>query len=149
ILQDVRRLTSGTITNIAENLDTMIENNSVVLERLLKRVDGIAADIQGVTSAEADDAKQSIKNVREITESIKTLVGATQGQVEGTGTAVRGSLDKLQSTIANLDKTMKNMETITTRLEKGQGTAGRLLADDTIANKVEDITENAGTFVRS
>jgi phospholipid/cholesterol/gamma-HCH transport system substrate-binding protein len=149
ILEDVRRLTSGTITNIADNLDTMIENNSVVLERLLKRVDGIAADIQGVTSAEAGDAKVAIRNVREITESIKTLVGTTQGQVEGTGTAVRGSLDKLQSTISNLDKTMKNMETITTRLEKGQGTAGRLLADDTIANNVEDITENAGTFVRS
>ena len=83
-------LTSGTIKNIAENVDILIANNSEVLERLLKRVDSIAADIQGVTSTEAEDAKQSIKNVREITESIKTLVGTTQGQVEGTGTAVRG-----------------------------------------------------------
>jgi phospholipid/cholesterol/gamma-HCH transport system substrate-binding protein len=149
ILVDVRGLTSGTIKNIAENVDILIANNSEVLERLLKRVDSIASDIQGVTSAEAEDAKQSIKNVREITESIKTLVGTTQGQVEGTGTAVRGSIDKLQTTLTNLDKTMKNMETITSRLEKGQGTAGRLLTDDTIANNVEGITEDAGTFVKS
>jgi phospholipid/cholesterol/gamma-HCH transport system substrate-binding protein len=149
ILEDVRRLTSGTITNIAQNLDTLIANNSEVLERMLKRVDGIAADIEGVTSTEAEDVKQSIKNVRQITESIKTLVGTTQGEVEGTGTAVRGSIDRLQSTLANLDKTMKNMETITTRLQNGQGTVGRLLTDDTIANNVEGITEDAGTFVKS
>jgi phospholipid/cholesterol/gamma-HCH transport system substrate-binding protein len=149
ILADVRRLTSGTITNIAQNLDTMIAKNSEVLERLLGRVDSIAADIQGVTSAEAEDAKQSIKNIRQITESIRTLVGTTQGEVEGTGTAVRSSIDRLQSTLANLDKTMKNMETITSRLESGQGTVGRLLADDTIANNVEGITEDAGTFVKS
>ena len=44
---------------------------------------------------------------------------------------------------------MKNMETVTTRLEKGEGTVGRLLADDTIADNVEEITEDAGGFVSS
>ena len=44
---------------------------------------------------------------------------------------------------------MKNMETITSRLQGGQGTVGRLLTDDTIANNVEGITEDAGTFVKS
>jgi phospholipid/cholesterol/gamma-HCH transport system substrate-binding protein len=38
---------------------------------------------------------------------------------------------------------------VTDRLEKGEGTAGRLLADDTIARNVEEITEDAGGFVRS
>ena len=44
---------------------------------------------------------------------------------------------------------MKNMETVTSRLEKGEGTVGRLLTDDTIARNVEEITEDAGGFVRS
>ena len=62
---------------------------------------------------------------------------------------MRGSIDKLQTTITNLDKTMKNMETVTDRLEKGDGTVGKLLTDDTIARNVEEITEDAGGFVRS
>jgi phospholipid/cholesterol/gamma-HCH transport system substrate-binding protein len=148
ILEDVRKLTSGTITNIADNINTLIETNSEVLERLLNRVDHIAANVEGITTTEADDVKQSIKNVREITESIKSLIGSTQGQVEGTSGAVRGSIDRLQSTITSLDKTMKTIETITSRVEKGEGTAGRLLNDDTIARNVEDITEDASTFVR-
>ena len=148
ILVDVHTLTSGTISDIATNANELIKTNSIVLERLLNRVDRIAANIEGVTSAEAGDAKVAIKNVREITESIKTLVGSSEGEVKETGSAVRGSIVKLQNTVDNLDKTLRNMETITSRLEKGEGTAGRLLADDTIANNVEEITEDAGSFVR-
>ena len=44
---------------------------------------------------------------------------------------------------------MSNMETVTGRLKDGQGTAGKLLADDSIANNIEEITEDAGGFVRS
>jgi phospholipid/cholesterol/gamma-HCH transport system substrate-binding protein len=148
ILQDVHKLTSNQLTDIATNVDKLIETNSITLERLLNRVDHIAANIENVTSSEAGDAKVAIKNVRDITESIKTLVGSSEGEVKSTGTAVRGSLAKLQGTVDNLDKTLRNVESITSRLDKGQGTAGRLLTDDTIANNVEEITEDAGSFVR-
>jgi phospholipid/cholesterol/gamma-HCH transport system substrate-binding protein len=148
ILEDVRKLTSGRITDIAENVNNLIETNSEVLERLLNRMDHIAASVEGVTTAEAGDVKESIKNVREITESIKSLIGTTRGSVADTSGAVKGTIDRLQSTIASLDHTMKNMETISDRLEKGEGTVGHVLADDTIARNVEDITEDASTFVR-
>jgi phospholipid/cholesterol/gamma-HCH transport system substrate-binding protein len=148
IMQDVRKLTGGTLGDIAENVNTMIETNSEVLERLLNRVDRIAANIENVTTNEADDVKTAIRNIRDITESVKELVGSSQGEVKATGTAMRGSIDKLQTTVDNLDKSLKNVETITSRLEKGEGTAGRLLADDTIAKNVEEITEDAGSFVR-
>ena len=44
---------------------------------------------------------------------------------------------------------MKNMETVTNRLKEGEGTAGKLLTDHTIADNIEEITEDAGGFVRS
>jgi phospholipid/cholesterol/gamma-HCH transport system substrate-binding protein len=149
ILEDVRKLTSGTLPDIATNVNELIKTNSVVLESLLNRVDHIAATVDNITSTEAEDIKYSLKNVREITESIKTLVGTTEGQVKDTGGAMRSSLDKLQTTITNLDKTMQNMETVTDRLVKGDGTVGKLLTDDAIARNVEEITEDAGQFVRS
>ncbi|HXJ18845.1 MAG TPA: MlaD family protein [Polyangia bacterium] len=148
ILEDVRKLTSGTITDIAENINDLIESNSDVLNRLLNRMDTIAANVQGVTTSEADDVKQSLKNVREITESIKSLVGTTQGQVAGVGQKTQGSIDRLQATLDNLDKSMRNIESITEKIDKGEGTVGHVMNDDTIARNVEDITENAGTFIR-
>lgn len=148
ILEDVRKLTSGTITDIADNINKLIESNSDTLGRLLERVDTIAANVEGVTSTEAGDVKASIKNVREITDSIKSLVGTTQGQIAGTGNKMQGSIDRLQNTLDNLDKSMKNIEAITERIDKGEGTVGHILNDDTIARNVEDITENASGFVR-
>jgi len=148
ILEDVRKLTSGTIRDIAENINDLIESNSDVLERLLNRMDVIAANVEGITTTEAADVKQSIKNVRDITESIKSLVGTTQGQVAGTGNKVQGSIDRLQTTLDNLDKSMRNIESITEHIDNGKGTIGQLVNDDTIARNVEDITENAGTFIR-
>jgi phospholipid/cholesterol/gamma-HCH transport system substrate-binding protein len=148
ILEDVQRLTSGQITNIADNVDKLIQTNSEVLERLLQRLDHIAANIEGVTTAEAGDVKESIRNVREITENIKGLIGTTKGSVTDTTAGVKGTIDRLQSTIASLDHTMKNMEKITDRVENGQGTVGQLVNDDTIARNVSDITEDASTFVR-
>jgi phospholipid/cholesterol/gamma-HCH transport system substrate-binding protein len=148
ILDDVHKLTSGQLTDIADNVDKLIQANSVVLESLLTRVDHIAANVDNVTTAEADDVKTSIKNVRDITESIKTLIGTTQGEVQGTSGAMRTSIDRLQSTITSLDQTMKNVEQITNRIDKGEGTVGHLVNDDTIANNVQDITEDASTFVK-
>jgi phospholipid/cholesterol/gamma-HCH transport system substrate-binding protein len=148
ILRDVRTLTSGPISHTAENIDKMIQTNSAVLESLLSHVDHVAADIDRITDAEGDNIRIAIKNVRDITESIKGLVGTSQGEVSQTGTAVRSSLDKLQATVDNLDKSFKNVEKITGRLEKGEGTAGHLLTDDTIARNVEEITEDAGGFLR-
>lgn len=149
ILTDVKHLTEGPISQAAENANKLITDNSAILQSILTRVDRIAADVEDVTQTERGDVQASIKNVRDITESIKDLVGTSRGEVADTGEAVRSSLDKLKATVDNLDKSLKNMETITGRMEKGEGTVGHILTDDTIARNIENITDDAGGFIRS
>ena len=136
----------GPVKQIAENANELVERNSVVLERLLQRVDNIAAHVEGITRTESDDIKVTVRNVREITEGLKSLVGKSEGEVSATGQELRSSVQSLQKSIDSLERSMANMETVTTRLKQGEGTAGRLLADDTIANNIEEITEDAGGF---
>lgn len=148
ILKDVRELTSGQVKEIATNVNNMIITNSVTLERLLQRVDHIAANIEDVTTAEAEDIKIALKNVREITEGVKTLVGTSEGEVSKTGDKLRSSVDKLQASVDSMEQSLKNVEKITGTVAEGEGTIGRLVNDPAIANNVEQITEDAGTFVR-
>jgi phospholipid/cholesterol/gamma-HCH transport system substrate-binding protein len=103
ILDDVRRLTSGPIASAAENANKLIETNAVVLQNLLTKMDHIAGDIDHITDTEGENIRKSITNVREITESVKTLIGTAQGEDTQTGEAVRSSLDKLKATVDNLD----------------------------------------------
>jgi phospholipid/cholesterol/gamma-HCH transport system substrate-binding protein len=49
--------------------------------------------------------------------------------------------------IDNLNHTMANVAQMSDKVNSGQGTVGRLLNDDTIANNVEQITEDVRGFV--
>jgi len=148
ILKDVRDLTSGQVKDIAENVNKMITTNSVTLERLLQRVDNIAANVEDITTSEAQDLKDAISNIKDITVGVKSLVGTSEGEVKGTGEKLRSSVDKLQASIDSLERSLKNVETTTEHLAKGDGTIGRLVSDPTIANNIEEITEDASTFVK-
>ena len=148
ILSDVKTLTSGPIKDMANNANQLLERNSVIVERLLGRIDDIAATVQGITRAEADDVRVTLRNAREITEAIKGLVGTTQGQVSGAGQDLRSSLQKLQSSIDNLDKSLHNVDKITGRMADGEGTVGHLLTDDTVAKNLDSITDDISGLTR-
>ena len=147
ILDDLKGLTAGPIKDIANNTNQMIERNSVIVERLLGRMDEIAATVEGITKSEADDVKVALHNVREITEGIKGLVGTTQGQVSGAGEDLHSSLQKLQHSVDSLDKSLNHVEKIAGRMADGEGTVGHLLTDDTVAKNLDSITDDASTLV--
>lgn len=148
ILDDVKLLTSGPIKDIANNTNEMIEKNSIIVERLLGRMDEIAATVEGITKSEADDVKVSLHNVREITEGIKGLVGTTQGQVSGAGEDLRSSLQKLQHSVDSLEKSLNHVEKVTGKMADGEGTVGHLLSDDTVAKNLDSITDDVSSITR-
>jgi phospholipid/cholesterol/gamma-HCH transport system substrate-binding protein len=148
ILKDVRELTSGQVKEIANNVNQMIEKNSVTLDRLLQRVDHIAENVEGITTSESKDVEESLRNIKDITVGIKSLVGTSEGQVNKTGNKLQSSVDKLQASIDSLEHSMKNVEKITGKVSEGEGTVGRLVNDPAIANNIEQITDDASTFVK-
>lgn len=150
ILQDVHKLTQGPLQDIAKSVQNGVDKNSAAAEALLHHVDSIALDIKGMTAGQAsEDVKKSLANIRDITESVKSLVGNGDTQMNSTGDKLRQDLDKIGSAVDNLNHTLENMSTMTDKVKAGEGTVGRLLNDETIANNVEQITEDAGGFIRS
>jgi phospholipid/cholesterol/gamma-HCH transport system substrate-binding protein len=150
ILQDVRKLTQGPLQDIAKSVQTGVDKNSAAAEQLLKHMDSIALDVKGMTAGPAgNDLKKSLENIREITESVKSLVGKGDTEMGSTGDKLRQDLDKIGSAVDNLNHTLENMSTVSEKVKNGEGTVGRLLNDETIANNVEQITSDAGSFISS
>jgi phospholipid/cholesterol/gamma-HCH transport system substrate-binding protein len=150
ILTDVRRLTQGPLQDIAKSVQAGVDKNSAAAQRLLDHMDQIALDVRGITGGEANtDIKKSISNIREITEGVRSLIGKGEGEVGSAGEKVRQNLDKISTAIDNLNRTLDNVAQVSDKVKKGEGTVGRLLNDETIANNVEQITEDAGGFIRS
>ena len=150
ILQNVRQITRGPLQDIAASVKSGVDRNSLAAEKLLGHLDQIALDVRGITGGPSNgDIKKSISNIREITEGVKSLIGTGQNEVGSTGQKIRSNLDKISIAIDSLNRTLENSAAISDKMRKGEGTVGRLLNDDTIANNVEQITADAGSFIRS
>jgi phospholipid/cholesterol/gamma-HCH transport system substrate-binding protein len=150
ILTDVQKITQGPLQEIARDVREGVKKNSDAAERLLNHVDQIAVDIRGITGGPSnEDIKKSISNIRQITEDVKGIIGKGEGEVASTGEKIRENLDKISIAIDNLNRTMDNVAQVSDKVRSGEGTVGRLLNDDTIARNVEEITEDAGKFLRS
>lgn len=148
ILLDIQKLTQGPVREIAESVKHGVDVNSAAAERLLGHLDQIALDVRGMTAGKpSKDLEKTLSNMKDITESVKQLVGSPEGQVAQTGDAIRKNLDKVSIAIDNLNHTMANVAQMSDKVNSGQGTVGRLLNDDTIANNVEQITEDVRGFV--
>ncbi|HEX2573834.1 MAG TPA: MlaD family protein [Polyangia bacterium] len=173
ILWNVRKLTEGPVTDLVQEVRGDIARNSQALEKLLGNVDRVVSDVGGFTHGPpSEDMRESIRNLRDITAEVRSLVasgegggpggggggggGGGPGQRSGAPGALRRDLDKLADSIDRLNKSLDHAEKftgdvaeITDRVNRGEGTVGRLLNDDAIAENVSDITEDAAGFVKS
>lgn len=157
ILLDVRRVTEGPLHDIVKEVHEDIAKNADAAERMLKHIDDIALNVRDLTGgASGQDLRQSIENVRQITENIKQLVGPAEAGKDGNAGLIRRdlekfsqSLDKLNSSLDNVARITGDVRDLTAGVNRGEGTVGRLLKDDAIAENVGNITEDVSGFVRS
>jgi phospholipid/cholesterol/gamma-HCH transport system substrate-binding protein len=145
--EDVRRIVNGPLQSVATRIDGLVQREAGTVANIIQRADRVMANIEGLTTdlraitKDADPRVQAIlKNLDEASAEAKVLVTTAKTELENTGTALRGKLDKLDGVIANT-------ESITDKIDDDKGTLGRLVNDPTIADNVEQITDDAKGFL--
>ncbi len=111
------------------SVQDIIENTSQAtqsLKRLLKDRD--------------QDMDKIVANLRVITDSLRSAVETTDPSQKDIGQAMRDTIDKI-------DRVASNLEKITTRLERGEGSVGKLLKDEKTVEKLNDALDGVNEFV--
>ncbi|MBI5479621.1 MAG: hypothetical protein HY906_12230 [Deltaproteobacteria bacterium] len=147
ILEDVRLMTSGPIQQSATRVQEILDQNAALIHNLMKNVDRIAADVSGMTGRSREDVVATIRNIRTITESVKSFTGGQGpdgGALAATATSVQSSLEKLRGAIDKLDRALGNAVAMTDTAKKGE------LAENITksAEHIEEITREGGDFVK-
>jgi phospholipid/cholesterol/gamma-HCH transport system substrate-binding protein len=121
-LNETVRENRGAIKNILQNVERMTEKGEPEVERILENV------------------RVATKEVRELLQKGEDGQGVAPGEV-------RQVIEKVNRASSSLERTLDNLEKVTGRLERGEGTLGRLTKDEKLINEVEGVAEGVGEFV--
>jgi phospholipid/cholesterol/gamma-HCH transport system substrate-binding protein len=120
LYDEVRTITEN-VKAITESMKvyTALENSHTA--RILKNMDTLTADLAKISNRNVENMNVMIANLRDLSENLRDLSKSSSADVE--------------STLAQIDD-------ITTKINKGEGTLGRLLNDDSTVEKTNEFLDN-------
>ena len=159
ISKDVKQVTQALAASIGtdqgrEDIKTTLKNLAAVTEALNQTVrenresiKNILNNVERITNNGAPEVEKILENVRVTTNEVRQMMAAGQaGQPKSEG-EIRQIIDKVNRASDNLEQSMKNLDGVTGRLDRGEGTLGRLSKDDHLINQVEGVVDDVGDFV--
>jgi phospholipid/cholesterol/gamma-HCH transport system substrate-binding protein len=174
VMTDLRRLT-GTIDGVLRDARRIINKNDEQFALLVGNVQRITKDIAELTSAggggpgvpmvddngkpildregrlvlsnEEGDLRATMKSVRRISSDLTDVTAQLKSLLGENGDKVGDGVVQLTETVTELNRTLTSLSEVAGRVERGEGTVGRLLTDEGMAMKVENAVNGAADFV--
>src|SRR6185369_7778962 len=133
-----------TLKNLAAVTDalnqTVRENRETIRRTLI--------NVEDITNRSGPELQQILENVRTITQDVRTLLADNKGG-EGKGAVgeVRETVERVNRASASLESALSHIDSISSRIDKGEGTIGKLTKDETLINEVQGTVEGVNDFV--
>ena len=146
--EDVRSLVNGPLASTLSRIDKLVQDESDTVasilqrtDRTIARIEEITKDIRGATAGADVKVQRILDNVDKATADARELVASAKVEVEKTGATLRERIERLDRVIDPAGDVMEKVN------DPDKGTLGRLVGDTTIADNIEDITEDAKGFL--
>jgi phospholipid/cholesterol/gamma-HCH transport system substrate-binding protein len=134
---------AGSLKDVAKNLNEATGNdgtNKHIMGRIFQNVEKLTGDLAQMTSENKEQIGEIVEQVNSITTTIDELVN------DDSDTGLKKTWKK---TLARLDNSMKNIDEITSKINKGEGTIGKLISDEQTAEDVSTAIEGISGLLDS
>ncbi len=125
--------TLTSVAQLTEKLKDMVDQNDERVGRIADNVEQLTAMLRGKLPVVIDDVQRLVRRVDE--------------QVAARGDDVRDVLVKFKESADKLDQTIENTRQITDKVNRGEGTIGKLVNDDTTVKEVNKAVSNINSFL--
>jgi len=126
------------LANATDAMNTTIRENRDYLKDTLRNLDRI-------TTNGAPEMEKILANIRQITDDVRVLTAA---QGKGTpGGDIRETATNLREATKTLQETLTHVNSVAGRIDRGEGTVGRLTKDETLINEVQGVVEGVNDYV--
>lgn len=154
-IQDVLR----NVRETTEAMKSVVTANEERMNRILANVDVLSADIKDIASANKEDVRASIANLRAFSETLKnetpglakkleTMSEQISGAVGENRDNIRQSIENLKTASEKLDNTLESARAVLARIDRGEGTLGKLVTDNTVHDSLTQTLDGINRFVR-
>jgi phospholipid/cholesterol/gamma-HCH transport system substrate-binding protein len=132
------------LRNLAESTDALnktIRENREVVRDALRNIDAIAQNAN-------PQMAQILENVRVITQDVRELMASQGAQSPANGT-LRDTIDRLDRASKSLESTLEHADSVAGRIDRGEGTIGKLTKDEALVNEVQGVAEGVNDYVQN
>lgn len=166
ILQDVSQVTHNLadilggengnqqLSELIKNLNTTIENIKNLTDQNSEQISNIVASLETVSQNAASlsetgnqEIPQLVNDLSEFIQKANHTLDRLQSGVGDTFDDTRDSIATLKESIEKLDRTLSNVEIIAQNIKDGNGTIGKLLKDESIANEARTLLSETRTLI--
>ncbi len=130
IIASLQRITAG--------IERTIDRSGSKIDAVLTNFQGFSGDLRKLSGNESDDIVAILKNTRAATEEarniLRTIGGVVGSQNQG---ELKESVSGIKSSVEKLDKSLGNIQAVTDRINRGEGTLGHLINDDKLAKNLD------------
>ena len=142
VMGQVSELASS-LKDVAKNLKEAVSDdgtNKHVLGRIVLNIEKLTADLSQITSENKDQIGEIVDQVNNITSTLDTLINDESD---------KGFKKTWKTTMERLNSSMKNIDDITSKINRGEGTIGKLISDEQTAEDVSTAIEGISSLVDS
>jgi phospholipid/cholesterol/gamma-HCH transport system substrate-binding protein len=127
------------LQSITEGMDQVIKQSGAKLDATLGNFQKFSGDLAKLSSGESGDVVAILQNTRDATAQARDIlrtIGDVVGSQQKQGDLKEG-VKSIKENLAKLDTTLQNVEEITAKINKGEGTIGHLVNDDQLAKNLD------------
>lgn len=129
------------LKEVAKVLKESVANegtNKHVLGRVVLNIERLTQDVAEITSNNKGKLNKIVDQINNITETLDTALNDESDE---------GFKKTWKRTLVRIDSTVKNLDEITTKINNGEGTIGKLISDEETAENVSSAIEGINNFV--
>ena len=141
----------ASLSGFTSNLDKITGENREGLKDTIANLAVFSKDLAGITRKNRESLDAIIANLDTFTRALAKdgpeIAGNLREILAENKQALKSTITNLDRSMSKLDKTMANVESISTKLDEGEGTLGKLINDETTINELNEALEGLNGFL--
>ena len=128
------------VADATEALNQTVRENRIAIKETI-------GNVQRITSGGEPQLNKILENIRVITEDLKMMLAAQNPKNGNAPGELRTTIERVNRASASLESALGHIDSVAARVDRGEGTIGRLSKDEALVNEVQGVAEGINEYV--